>query len=122
MSLYQLLLIVKFLGVMGYAGGIVAAFATSGEAEGKRALHGIASPALLVTWMAGYSLLAISGLPMFELWPVGGLVFSLASNAALVVFITKGQRTKAAFAWVVVPLVVVVGLMVVKPEWRVFSR
>ena len=118
MSLYQLLLVVKFLGVMGYAGGAIAGWIASDPADRRRAVHAIASPSLLLTWCSGYSLLALSGLPMFELWPVGGLVLSLVSNAALVLTVAREWRTPSALAWTAIPLVLVVALMVVKPSWH----
>jgi hypothetical protein len=117
MSLYQSLLIVKFFGVMGFAGGTAGAWLASSLVDRKRAVHVVASPSLLVTWCCGFALLALSGLPMFELWVIGGWVLSMVSNMALVVAVAKEQRTLGAFVWTTLPLLGVVALMVVKPLW-----
>ena len=117
MSLYQSLLIVKFFGVMGFAGGSAGAWLASSLGDRKRAVHAVASPSLLLTWCCGFALLALSGLPMFELWVVVGWLLSLVSNLALVVSVTREQRTLAAFLWTALPLLGVVASMVVKPLW-----
>ena len=41
---HHLFLLVKFLGVLGYGGGLVAAFVASAPAERRRAVHGVAVP------------------------------------------------------------------------------
>jgi hypothetical protein len=117
MSLYQALLTLKFFGVMGFAAGTAGAWLASSLVDRKRAVHAVASPSLLVTWCCGFTLLALSGLPMFELWVIGGWVLSMVSNVTLVVSVAKERRTLGAFVWTTLPLLGVVALMVVKPLW-----
>src|SRR4051812_4306227 len=56
MLLYRTLHLLKFIGVMLLAGGTVGSFVASEPSARKRAVHGLASPGLLLTWLAGYSL------------------------------------------------------------------
>ncbi|WP_438011041.1 hypothetical protein WME89_21665 [Sorangium sp. So ce321] len=117
MTVYQLVLTVKFLGAMGYAGGLIASFVAAEPLERKRAVHSIASPSLLATWCAGYALAALGGLRLFELWVVGGLALSVGSNVVLVYCVSRGKRGTLAFSCAALPLACVVGLMVFKPTW-----
>ncbi|WP_437737503.1 hypothetical protein [Sorangium sp. So ce1335] len=117
MGLYQLVLTLKFLGAMGYAGGLVASFVAADPHERKLAVHRIASPSLLATWCAGYALAALGGFRMFELWVVGGLALSVGSNVALVYCVSRDRRGPGAFSCAALPLAGVVGLMVLKPTW-----
>ncbi|WP_437760002.1 hypothetical protein [Sorangium sp. So ce1389] len=117
MTVYQLVLTVKFLGAMGYAGGLIASFITAEPLERKRAVHNIASPSLLATWCAGYALAALGGFRMFELWVVGGLALSVGSNIILVYCVSRGKRGPLAFSCAALPIACVVGLMVLKPTW-----
>ena len=45
--LYRSILLFKFIGVSMYAGGLVAAFVSTVEADRYRAVHRVASPGLL---------------------------------------------------------------------------
>ncbi len=118
MTLYRLLLVVKFAAVMAYAGGFVSAFVASGIEERRRAVHGIASPALLVVWMAGYGLTTVLHVSMLELWILGGLVLSLASLLALVYSVSRAEVSKASFCVAGGPLVLVLVLMAFRPTWE----
>ena len=117
MSFYSVLLVLKFSSVMGYAGGLVAAFVSTDFAERKRAVHLIASPCLLATWTLGYALLMFLGWPLLELWVVAGVVLSLVSNGALVYSVTRDQRNVSTFSWATLPILCTVALMVTKPTW-----
>jgi hypothetical protein len=117
MSLYSVLLVLKFSSVMGYAGGLVAAFVPTDLAARKRAVHLVASPCLLATWTLGYALLLLLGWPLFELWAVAGVVLSLVSNGALVYSVAREQRNVSTFSWATLPILCTVALMVMKPTW-----
>lgn len=117
MTFYRLLLLAKLLGVMAYAGGVVAAFVASAEAERKRAAHGVASPALLVVWTTGYGMVVLSGVSLVELWILGGLVASVVSQGAVIRAVTRGDRGRGALVATILPLVIAVALMVWKPTW-----
>lgn len=111
-----LLRVVKFVGVILFGGGLIASFVTNSERDRKRAVHAISSPGLLVTWGAGYLLTLSLGVPLTELWVMGGLVFSLASQLALVRNVSR-QPSRAGFALTAVPLLFVLVFMVVRPTW-----
>ena len=117
MTTYRLLLLFKLVGVVIYAGGLVGSFVATSLADRKRAVHNVASPGLVVTWVAGYLLSTQVNVTLMELWIVGGLLFSIASQLALVRSVARDQRTPAAFAAAAIPLFLVLALMVFRPTW-----
>ncbi len=119
MLTYQLLLFVKFVGVVVYGGGLLTAFLASSLPERKRAVHRIASPALLVIWVSGFLLTLKLGISLLELWIMGGLLFSFVSQGALVRSVTRDTRSAGAFLFAACPLLVVLALMVFRPTWEV---
>jgi hypothetical protein len=118
MAIYVTLKIAKFLAVLVYAGGLCAAFATDDPQRHKQLVHRVASPALLVTWLAGYGLSLVTSVAVSELWISGGLLLSLVSQLALVYSAAKGRRDGATLAWASLPIVGVIVLMVLRPTWR----
>ncbi len=82
-------------------------------------MHRIASPALLVIWVAGFLLTVKLGVSLLELWIVGGLAFSFVSQGALVRSVVRDARSTSAFLFAALPLVIVLGLMVFRPTWEV---
>lgn len=117
MTFYQFILVFKFLAVLGFAGGAVASFVSDDPATRKRAVHRVASPALLAVWLAGYGLLMFAGLPLFELWIIVSVALSVVANGALAVAVSRGRRDAAAILWVFGPVTVIVVLMVLKLRW-----
>ena len=117
MTLYQSILVLKFLGVMVYAGGLIAGFVATSRQERRRAAHFIASPALIVTWCTGYALAWLGGFGLFELWILSALLLSFASNLSLVHSVVRGRRTHLSFAASAIPLAIAVIVMVVRPTW-----
>lgn len=114
---YRLLLVLKFLGVLGYAGGLVASFVATSPADRKHAVHAIASPALLVTWVAGWLLTDRLGVALTELWVLGGLLLSCTSLLALIRAARRPREDRVAFATTAAPLLAVVVLMAFRPTW-----
>jgi len=117
-NLYRLILLLKLVGVVAYAGGLAGAFLATAPGDRRRAVHAIASPSLFVVWITGYALTSLLGVALTELWVMGGLLLSLASLLALTHSVTRGRRTVAAFAMAAVPFVAVLGLMVFRPTWE----
>lgn len=115
MTAYRLLHLLKFVGVMMYAGGLVASFLASTTEARKRAVHGIASPGLLFTWVAGYFLADMLGVPMSEAWTAGGLVLSFAAQGFLTRSAQETTHGKRIAATVLSALVLL--LMVFRPTW-----
>lgn len=121
MATYRLLLLLKLVGVVAYAGGLVGAFLATAPADRRRAVHAVASPGLLVIWVAGYLLVRRLGVPLTEPWIAGAVALSLVSLLALVHSAARDRRTHTAFATAVVPLFAVLFLMVFRPTWKGFS-
>jgi hypothetical protein len=122
---YRLLLVLKFMGVLTYAGGLTAAFLSDAPLTRRRAVHQIAAGGLLVTWLTGYALVTQSGQHpggLGELWVSGGLGLSLVSYLALIHSVTHGSRTPLVFACAAGPLLLVVTLMVFRPTWTLLGR
>jgi hypothetical protein len=118
MTFHRIILVLKLAAVMAYAGGIVAAFVASLPEERKRAVHQVASPALLATWLLGYVLTLQVGVGLFEAWIAMAFVLSMASNLLLVYCVTREKRTAAWFALCIAPVLLVVVLMVFRPTWH----
>jgi hypothetical protein len=114
---YQCILILKFLAVFGFVGGAVASFLSEDPRTRKRAVHHVASPSLLVVWLAGYGLLMLAGIRWFELWIVASIALSIGANAALAYSAARGHRGGLAILAVAGPIVGIVALMVLKTTW-----
>lgn len=119
---YALLLIVKLLAVLAYAGGACASLLAEDEPRRKRFAHRIASPSLVLVWSAGFVLVALSGWRWNELWIVASLLLSFASNAALSWGAARAQHRRGASLVTLATLALVVALMVLKPTWRQVLR
>src|SRR4051812_37817800 len=114
---YHWLHLLKFVGVLLFGGGMVASFVVTSAADRRRAVHGVASPGLAITWLAGYLLTLQLGISLGELWVLGGLLSSFVAQLALLASVAQeapglGPRLRAA-----VPLFVVLVLMVFRPTW-----
>lgn len=118
MVVYHFLHVLKFSGVVLFAGGIVASFVSRAPAERRLAAHGLASPGLLITWTAGYLLSLRLGIGLRELWTLAGLVLSFAAHLALLRSLNR-ERSALAIALVAGPLFAVLLLMVFRPTWSV---
>jgi len=116
MLLYGSLHLLKFVGVMLLAGGMIGGFLTRDPVDRKRAVHGVASAGLLLTWLAGYALSLVLGVTLGELWISGGLLLSFASYVALVLSVSR-PPSKATALTVFGPLTLTLMLMVFRPTW-----
>ncbi|WP_394834861.1 hypothetical protein LVJ94_51025 [Pendulispora rubella] len=120
-SLYRVFLFLKFAGVLAYAGGLAGAFLASEMPARKRAVHAIASPGLVLTWVAGSIMASQLGVRMTELWILGGLLLSFFSLLGLIYSVSRDRRTPAAFSVVALPLLTVLALMVFRPTWSMLG-
>ena len=116
-TVYHWLHLLKFIGVISFGGGMVGSFVASTLADRKRAVHGVASPGLAVTWVAGYLLTLQLRVPLGELWVLGGLLLSFAAQLALLHSVARDERRLASRLGAAVPLVLVLVLMVFRPTW-----
>ncbi len=117
MAYYRIILLIKFVGVLLYAGGLIGRFVATSLVDRKRAVHAVASPGLVVTWSAGYLLTTQLHVALTELWIIGAIVLSLASQLALVYSVTRERRKISGFVTSVGPLFLVLVLMVFRPTW-----
>ncbi|RKH52645.1 hypothetical protein D7Y23_05975 [Corallococcus sp. AB050B] len=117
MLTYRLLLLLKFVGVVLFGGGLVAALVATTSRERKLAVHGIASLGLVVTWTAGYLLTLQLNVALTEPWILGGLSLSLVSQLTLVAMATHERRTVAGVLLAAVPFFCVLVLMIFRPRW-----
>jgi hypothetical protein len=116
MDPYRVVLVLKFVGVFLYVGGLTASFVASTPGDRKRAVHAVASPGLVVTWLGGYLLTTRLGVPLTECWVVGALIFSFVSQLALVRSVSR-ERSAVALVATSAPLLLVLVLMVFRPTW-----
>ena len=116
MVFYHVLHVLKFLGVMLFAGGSVASFVARDSVDRRLAVHALASPGLLLTWAAGYALSLTLGVGLRELWTFGGLVLSFVAHLALLRSVNH-MRSAFAIGSVALPLFAVLLLMVFRPTW-----
>jgi len=117
LTLYRWLLVAKLAAVLVYAGGALASLLSSSREERRRAVHRVASPALLVVWLSGYGLAQARGVSLGELWLLAGLCGSFVSVAALIVGLHVPRRAVAgAVALAALGLVLV--SMVFRPTWQ----
>ncbi|RYZ04922.1 MAG: hypothetical protein EOO73_21890 [Myxococcales bacterium] len=113
---YRLLLLLKLLAVLGYAGGLGASLLARSLSERRRAVHAVASPCLVVVWLTGYALVERLGVGLGELWVLGGIGGSFVSLAALVASLHVPRRA-ATGAISVLALAAALALMVFRPTW-----
>lgn len=117
MTLYRLLMWFKLSGVCLFAGGLLAAFLASDLTERKRAVHAIASPAVLVIWGAGYGLSVLREIPLTTPWLAAGIGLSLASQLALVYAVARDRRDAKMLAAAALPFMLALTLMIFRPSW-----
>jgi hypothetical protein len=117
MTLYGIVRVLKFLAVLGYVSAGVTGLVASEAALRKRAVHGVASPALLALWAAGVALAWLRGTSFHELWLLGGLALSFGSNLVLITAVTREPRSRMLIVGYALPIVLAIVLMVLRPKW-----
>jgi hypothetical protein len=116
-SLYVWLKIAKLCAVLAYVGALASVAAQGDIARRRVLIHRVASPALLAVWTFGYALVLVLGVPLFELWPCGGVVLSIAAQGAVIAGSERGVSGRQLVLRAAVPLVSAVALMVLRPSW-----
>jgi hypothetical protein len=111
------LLTVKMLAVLTYAGGAMGRFLATEPALQKRAVHAIASPAMVVVWISGLGLAEATSVSFGEAWVLGGMALSLVSLMALIYSVARPVSTPTGLAAVAIPIVIVLVLMIYRPRW-----
>jgi hypothetical protein len=117
LTLWLLVRSLKFLGVIAY-GAAVGVGLYGGDLEvRKRAIHALASPALLVAWIGGYLLTLLRGIPLWEAWVLGGFLASTACHLFLIQTTRAKSPSTRQRASVFLTLALTVLLMVFRPTW-----
>jgi hypothetical protein len=70
-----------------------------------------------VVWASGYVLTQVRGIALTELWVLGAWLSSFISQLAVIHSVEKNVRTPRALVIAVVPLLLALGLMVVRPTF-----
>lgn len=119
----QLVLVrfVKFASLLAYAGGVGVGIGSSDVPIRKRAVHLLASPALVGVWLSGYLLTMYLRIPLSELWIVGGFASSLVAQLALTRAARERPVTPRTQALVLVTLGAALFFMVFRPTWGSLS-
>jgi hypothetical protein len=116
---YHLLLLVKFTGVLLFAGGAMASFIASDLEARKAAIHRQGSLGLLLTWLSGFGLAHTLGWTLTQLWLVAGLAVSFVTQGVLTWSVAAPGPPKRGAASAVAALVVAtLAIMIWKPTWQ----
>lgn len=115
--IWKLVRLLKFLGVIAYGAGAGIGLSAGELQMRKRAVHLIASPALLVTWVGGYLLTLFQGTPLTYAWILGGFSASALGHLLLIRSTRTASLSTRQRAGVLLPLVLTVLLMVLRPTW-----
>lgn len=115
----QLVLVrfVKFASVLAYAGGVGVGLGGADVPTRKRAVHLLASPALVLIWLSGYLLTLFQRVPLGETWIIGGFVTSLAAQMLLTRAAREPVVSRRTRALLVCTLATTLMFMVVRPTW-----
>lgn len=110
---YELLKVLKLLGVGAlFAGSIGAVFPRSLE-ERRRFAYLVAGPGFGVTWLAGFGLAFMQGLPLVSWWVITAIALSLfAIQVVLYSVGVEGRRNGVVATLILLPLAGCVAAMV----------
>jgi hypothetical protein len=116
---YHLLLLVKFAGVLLFAGGAMASFVASDLEARKGVIHRQGSLGLLLTWLSGFGLAHTLGWTLTQLWLIAGLAVSFVTQGILTWSVAAPGRPKRGPAIAVGALITVtLAIMIWKPTWK----
>lgn len=120
MNLVTLLTLVRFLkfaSIFAYVGGVGIGLSNPNLAVRKRAVHLVASPALLAVWLAGYVLTLHLRVPLSEAWIVGGFVCSLAMHLLVTRAVREQTLATGMRLALIFTLSATLAFMVFRPTW-----
>jgi hypothetical protein len=113
--LWPLLRLFKLLGVVAYAAGVGIALSPVEPKVRRRAVHFLASPALLYTWTLGYFLTWARGTSLSEAWILGAFGSSLLCHLFLVPTTRAGVVSRGQKLAVIFMFALTLMLMVFRP-------
>lgn len=114
---FRITMVIKMLATMVYAGGALAGFMLPTREQRKKAVHMVASSALLVIWIAGYILMNQMSYSFGEAWIHGGFFLSFVAHGVLTSSVKKENRTVPAIIFSVL-IAIIVAIMVFRPGWH----
>jgi uncharacterized membrane protein YeaQ/YmgE (transglycosylase-associated protein family) len=121
LELFVSVRLLKLLSVLSYAGAVGVSLFGHSVAQRKRAIHGVASPLLVLVWLAGYGLSVLQGIALTEAWIVLGFVGSFAAQAVLGRAAREGVVPSRVRYTVGALVALTVALMVLRPRWETFG-
>jgi hypothetical protein len=108
----------KVLAVSVVFSGAIGTVIASNPKDRSVFAYYLFGPGLLVTWAIGLVLTWAAAVELYSLWLLGSMGLSLVSlNAVLYIAGKENRRSPASIALTIVPLVLTVILMIVKP-WK----
>lgn len=114
---WALLRFLKFVSVFAYGASVGVALSPVEVALRKKAVHTLASPALLSTWIAGYLLTLYRGTPLTEVWVLGGFLISTFGQLVLVRTTRSRRVTPQQRVLILGSLFLTLLCMVFRPTW-----
>ncbi len=119
MSLYVVLKLLKWIGVLAFTAGVAGAVLPHALADRRRAAHWLATPGIVLMWMGGYGLTREAGISMGSAWVAGAMLLSLVTLQAVVWGVERAERGRALVGGVaVITLLASLVLMVARPGHR----
>lgn len=112
---YELLKILKLLGVAVLFSGTVGAVLPRSLEDRRRAAYFLAGPGFGVTWIAGFLLAIRQQRPLLSWWSITAIVLSLFSLQVVLFSVgIDGRRSGVVAALAIAPLVGCVAAMVLR--------
>lgn len=109
--------LLKFASILAYAGGVGVGLGGTHVRVKKRAVHLLASPALVAIWLSGYVLSLHQRVSLGEAWLVGGFVTSFVAQLLLTRAARDPSVPRRTLVAVIACLGATLAFMVFKPTW-----
>lgn len=119
MTLWLVLRLAKFVGVVAFAMGIALALAPTADADmarvRQRAAYWLATPGFIVTWIAGWGMARQYAISLGEPWISISMLTSLVALHETIRDVEPGRpRSRARTAMIVIALFVSLAAMVIR--------
>jgi hypothetical protein len=118
-STWLMLRLIKFVGVALLAAGTIGGLLPRDLEDRQRAVYALATPGLLLTWLAGYGLAKATSISLGSTWISSSMLLGLVGFQLLAWAVEREGRRKA---WVAIATIAalssVFALMVVRPGTR----
>lgn len=113
---YAVIRLLKLLAVLAYVTGSTGAALTRDFEDRKRLAYVLGVPGFCLTWALGVALTWQGGVPLLSLWVLGTMALSMLSLNGVLFLAGKAERGgPISRSLVIVPLVLCVALMSLKP-------